>query len=149
MATSDATGIELYLVATNTVLATKANCTTAIASGKKIAKVKSLGSIGGTRTVTETKYLSNDDSEKALGTISYGNITINTPFDVADATGQAELRTMFADKSARILLIKNTDGNFTYLTVKCSAAPKEYPLDDMVMFNATLEQSGTQVEVSS
>jgi hypothetical protein len=145
----DATGIELYLVAANTVLASKANCTTAIATGKKIAKVKSLGSIGGSRTVTETKYLSNDDSEKSLGTISYGNIAISTPFNPTDNTGQGELKTMYADKSERILLIKNTDGNFTYFKCKCSAAPKEYPLDDFVMFNATIEQNGAEVEVTA
>jgi len=145
----DATGIELYLVATNTVLATKANCTTAIATGKKIAKVKSLGTLGGTRTVTETKYLSNDESEKSLGTESFGNVPINTPFNPTDNTGQGELKTMYADKSERILLIKNTDGNFSYCKCKCSAATKEYPLDDFVMFNATVEQNSSVTEVTS
>jgi hypothetical protein len=145
----DATGIELYLVPTSTVLTTKANCDTAIATGKKIAKVKSLGAIGGSRTVTETKYLSNDDSEKSLGTISYGNVTINTPFNPTDNTGQGELRTMYADKSERIMLIKNTDSTYTHFKCKCSAAPKEYPLDDFVMLNAVIEQNGAEVEVTA
>jgi hypothetical protein len=145
----DSTGIELYLVATSTDLTDKADCTTAIATGKKIAKVKSLGAIGGSRTVSETKYLSNDDSEKSLGTISYGNITINTPFNPTDNEGQGELRTMYDDKSERIMLIKNTDGNFTHFRCKCSAAPKEYVLDDFVMFNATIEQNSKETEVTA
>ena len=149
MATTDSTGSEFYLVAANTVLATKANCTTALSTGKKIAKVTGLGDIGGTRAVQEIKYLSNDDSEKSLGSVSYGNLTVETPFDVADTSGQTELRTIFGDKSARILLIKNTDGNFTYLPVKCSGALKTYAIDTMVMFKATIEQNGASSEVSA
>lgn len=149
MATLDSTGSEFYLVAANTVLATKANCTTALASGKKIAKVTGLGDIGGTRAVQEIKYLSNDDSEKSIGSVSYGNLTVETPFDSADTTGQKDLRDMFDDKSARILLIKNTDGNFTHLPVKCSGAIKTYAIDTMVMFKATIEQNGKATEVTA
>ncbi len=67
MATIDSTGSEFYLVAAGTTLTLKTDCTTAIAAGKKIAKVTGLGDIGGTRAVQEIKYLSNDDSEKSIG----------------------------------------------------------------------------------
>lgn len=149
MATIDSTGSEFYLVAANTVLTAKSDCTTAIGTGKKIAKVTGLGDIGGTRAVQEIKYLSNDDSEKSIGSVSYGNLTVETPFDVADAAGQNELKTMFDDKSARILVIKNTDGNFTHLPVKCSGALKTYAIDAMVMFKATIEQNGKATEVTA
>ena len=149
MATIDSTGSEFYLVAANTVLTTKSNCTTAIAAGKKIAKVTGLGDLGGTRSVQEIKYLSNDDSEKSIGSVSYGNLTIESPYDSEDTTGQKELRTMFDDKSARILIIKNTDGNFTHLPVKCSGSLKTYSIDAMVMYKATLEINGKYTEVSS
>lgn len=147
MATIDSTGSEFYLVATSTTLTTKADCTTAIGTGKKIAKVTGLGDIGGTRSVQEIKYLSNDDSEKSIGSVSYGNLTIESPYDVADTAGQDDLRDMFDNKSARILLIKNTDGNFTHLPVKCSGALKTYAIDAMVMFKATLEINGKYTEV--
>lgn len=149
MATIDSTGSEFYLVATTATLTTKADCTTAIGTGKKIAKVTGLGDIGGTRAVQEIKYLSNDDSEKSIGSVSYGNLTIETPFTTADTAGQDELKTMFDDKSARILVIKNTDGNFTHLPVKCSGAIKTYAIDAMVMFKATIEQNGKATEVFS
>lgn len=149
MATTDSTGSEFYLVAANSVLATKANCTTAIATGKKIAKITGLGDLGGTRSVQEIKYLSNDDSEKSLGSISYGNLSLETPYDTADTAGQAELRTIYADKSARILLIKNTDGNFTHLPVKCSGSLKSYAIDAMVMYKATLEINGAYTDVTT
>ena len=149
MATIDSTGSEFYLVATTATLTTKADCTTAIGTGKKIAKVTGLGDLGGTRSVQEIKYLSNDDSEKSIGSVSYGNLTIESPYDSEDTTGQKELRTMFGDKSARILVIKNTDGNFTHLPVKCSGALKTYAIDAMVMFKATIEINGKYTEVVS
>ena len=145
----DSTGSEFYLVATTATLTTKADCTTAIGTGKKIAKVTGLGDLGGTRSVQEIKYLSNDDSEKSIGSVSYGNLTIESPYDSEDTTGQKELRTMFNDKSARILIIKNTDGNFTHLPVKCSGSLKTYSIDAMVMYKATLEINGKYTEVSS
>ena len=147
MATIDSTGSEFYLVATNTVLTAKSDCTTAIAAGKKIAKVTGLGDLGGTRSVQEIKYLSNDDSEKSIGSVSYGNLTIESPYDAADTAGQDDLRDMFDDKSARILLIKNTDESFTHLPVKCSGALKTYSIDAMVMFKATIEINGKYTEV--
>ena len=147
MATIDSTGSEFYLVATTATLTTKADCTTAIGTGKKIAKVTGLGDIGGTRAVQEIKYLSNDDSEKSIGSVSYGNLTVETPFTTADTAGQDELKTMFDDKSARILVIKNTDSNFTYLPVKCSGAIKTYSIDAMILFKATIEQNGKATEV--
>jgi hypothetical protein len=76
-------------------------------------------------------------------------VAINTPFNPTDNTGQGELKTMYADKSERIMLIKNTDGNFSHCKVKCSAATKEYPLDDFVMFNATVEQNSSLTEVTA
>ncbi len=145
----DSTGSEFYLVATTATLTTKADCTTAIGTGKKIAKVTGLGDIGGTRAVQEIKYLSNDDSEKSIGSVSYGNLTVETPFTTADTAGQDELKTMFNDKSARILVIKNTDGNFTHLPVKCSGAIKTYAIDAMILFKATIEQNGKATEVTS
>ena len=149
MATIDSTGSEFYLVATTATLTTKADCTTAIGTGKKIAKVTGLGDIGGTRAVQEIKYLSNDDSEKSIGSVSYGNLTVETPFTTADTAGQDELKTMFNDKSARILVIKNTDASFTHLPVKCSGAIKTYSIDNMIMFKATIEQNGKATEVFS
>lgn len=144
---ADATGIDIYLVAEATVTTTKANCTTAIATGKRLIKTKTLGDIGGTRSVTEHKYLSLDDSEKAMGSISYGNLAVEMPFNAADTAGQADMKSMFGDKSARKAIIKETDGNFTVIPVKCSSWMKGYAIDDFVMFKGTLEQNGAAVDV--
>lgn len=144
----DSTGSDFYLLPTSAVTTTKAECVTAIATGKQIAKVKNLGDIGATLAVTETKYL-NADSEKSMGSPSYGNFPIETPFNTTDTTGQADLRAMFADKSARKLLIVNTDDTYTVVPVKCSSNMKSYAIDEMVIFKATLEQNGAHLDIIS
>lgn len=145
--TIDSTGSDVYLVAAATVTTTKANCLTAIGTGKKIGKITSLGDIGGTRSVNEVKYLSNDDSEKSMGSISYGNLTVETPFNSADTAGQAELRAIYSDKSERKMIIVNTDGNYTVLPVKASSSIKTYAIDAFIMYKSTIEQNGAAVEV--
>lgn len=147
MATLDSTGTDFYLVASNTTTATKADCTTAIATAKRIKNLKNFGDLGGTRAVTEEKFLSVDDSIKSMGSVSYGNISVECLFDSADTEGQSILKTMFADKTERKMIIKNTDGNFTTVLVKCSSAMKTYTIDAFVMFKGTLEQNSTVTEV--
>jgi len=145
--TVEATGLDIYLVAAATVTTTKAECATAIAAGKRLIKTKTLGDIGGTRAVTEHKYLSDDDTEKSLGSVSYGNVAVEVPFNASDAAGQAEMKAIFADKSERKVIIEETDGSYTVLPVKCSAWMKSYAIDDFVMFKGTLEQNGAHTDV--
>ena len=145
----DSTGLDIYLVPLATATTTKAACTTAVAAGKRLIKTTTLGDIGGTRAVTEIKYLSNDDTEKSIGSVSYGNIAVEMPFNAADTAGQAEMRTIFGNKEARKAIIKETDGNFTVFPVKCSAFFKAYAIDTFVMFKGTIEQNGAHVDVTS
>ena len=69
------------------------------------------------------------------------------PFNPADTAGQAEMKSIFADRSERKAIIKETDGNFTVFPVKCSSFMKAYQIDDFVMFKGTLEQNGAAVDV--
>lgn len=147
MATLDSTGTDFYLVASATATTTKAACTTAIATAKRIKNLKTFGDIGGTRAVSESKFLSADDSVKSMGSISYGNMPVECLFDSADTEGQDILRTIYSDKTERKMIIKNTDGTFTVLPVKVSSAMKTYAIDAFVMFKGTIEQNGAQTEV--
>lgn len=148
--TVDATGLDVYLVATATVTTTKAECATAIAGGKRIGKIKGLGDIGGTRAINEHKYLSNDDTEKSVGSVSYGNLTIDCPFNPADTAGQAELVSMFNTKTRMKMIIAETDGNYTVIpSVICSGSKKTYAIDDFVMYQATVEQDAKEVNITA
>ena len=145
--TVDATGLNIYLVGATVVTTLKSDCATAILTGKRLIKTKTLGDIGGTRAVTEHKYLSADDTEKSMGSVSYGNITVESPFNASDTAGQAEIKAIFADKSERKAIIVETDGSYTVLPVKCSSWMKKYAIDDFVMFSGVLEQNGIAVDV--
>ena len=147
MAFVDSTGTDFYLVATSVATTTKAACTTAISTAKRIKNLKTFGDIGGTRTVSEEKFLSNDDSVKSMGSISYGNMPVECLFDSADTEGQSILKTAYSDKSERKMIIKNTDGTFTVLNVKISASMKTYAIDTFVIYKATIEQNSEAVEI--
>ena len=147
MAFVDSTGTDFYLVATSVATTTKAACTTAISTAKRIKNLKTFGDIGGTRAVSESKFLSADDSIKSMGSISYGNMPVECLFDSADTEGQLILKTMYADKSERKMIIKNTDTTFTVLNVKISASMKTYNIDEFVIYKATIEQNSEAVEV--
>ena len=147
MAFVDSTGTDFYLVATSVATTTKAACTTAIGTAKRIKNLKTFGDIGGTRTVSEDKFLSNDDSVKSMGSISYGNMPVECLFDSADTEGQSILKTAYSDKSERKMIIKNTDGTFTVLNVKISASMKTYNIDQFVIYKATIEQNSASTEV--
>lgn len=145
--TVDATGLNAYLVGASVVTTLKSDCATAILTGKRLIKTKTLGDIGGTRAVTEHKYLSLDDTEKSIGSVSYANLAVEMPFNAADTAGQAEMKAIFADKSERKLIILETDGNYTTLPVKCSSWMKGYAIDEFVIFKGTLEQNGAHTDV--
>lgn len=56
---------------------------------------QSIGNIEETRAVTEYKCMSSDESAKALGSISRGNIEIGLLFDPTDTLGQDQLKEAF------------------------------------------------------
>ena len=147
MAFVDSTGTDFYLVATSVAATTKAECTTAISTAKRIKNLKTFGDIGGTRAVSESKFLSADDSIKSMGSISYGNMPVECLFDAADTEGQSILKTAYSDNSERKMIIKNTDGTFTVLNVKISASMKTYNIDEFVIYKATIEQNSEAVEI--
>lgn len=147
--TVDVTGLNIYLVGATVVTTLKSDCATAILTGKRLIKTKTMGDIGGTRTVAEHKYISVDDTEKVLGSVSYGNLAIEMPFNALDTAGQAEMKTIFGNKSDRKAIIAETDGTYTVLPVKCSAWMKAYAIEDFVMFKGTLEQNGAHTDVIS
>lgn len=145
----DSTGTDFYLVATSVAATTKAECTTAISTAKRIKNLKTFGDLGGTRTVTEEKFLSNDEPKKSMGTKSFGNVPVECIFDAVDTEGQSILTTMYDDKTERTMIIENTDGNFTTVNVKCSSAMKSYAVDTFVMFKGTIELNSDKTEITA
>ena len=143
----DSSGTDFYLLPTTTTATTIAECDTAIATGKRIVTLKSFGDIGSTRAVTEDKFISNDEPQKSMGSKSFGNVAVECLFNPLDTEGQTDLTTMYEDKTARMLLIANTDGTYTKLIVKCSSVMKTYATDTFVAYKATIEINSEKVEI--
>lgn len=137
-----------YLVATSVVVATAAGIKTAITGGKEIACLLDLGDISlGTRSSKEFTCMSNDESYKALGSLTLGSIAPQLLYDPADALGQADLRDMWANSTRRTMIIALNDqitpttGNPTFLTFEVALSQSSIGIakDDGVMYKPTLE----------
>ena len=71
----------------------------AIQAGDVVGCPQSIGALEETRTVTEYRCMSSDESAKALGSIQRGNVEIGLLFNPDDNEGQDALRTAWAANS--------------------------------------------------
>jgi len=149
LSVTDVQGTKLYLVATGTDVSDAAAIVIAIAAGKQIGCLQSIGDIGMTRAVQEYSCISSDDSSKSAGSISLGNQELSTLFNAADAAGQEDLIAMWDGKERRILIIELNDqitpttGNPTYITYEIFPSGVTIPLakDAAVLYNQVVEIS--------
>lgn len=79
----------------DTITGTPATDVPIILGGDQVGCPQSIGTIEQTRTVTEYKCLSSNESAKALGAIERGNIEVGLLFDPTDTAGQDALKTAF------------------------------------------------------
>lgn len=144
LAITDTQLTKLYIAAEGTDVSTPALIATAISTADITTGIQTLGEIGSSRNVTEYSALDVDETAKAMGSITLGNIPLSLLFDSTDITGQAELRTMFAANSRRVFIIKMTDDlavSPSYLTFDGALSSELYPIekDAAVMYNTTVE----------
>ena len=147
MAITDSQLTKVYLVPLGTAVATAANCVTAIATAKELQCIQSLGDIGSTRTVQTYKCLDQAQTQKSLGSFDIGNVAVDFLFDASNATGQAELRSIYTAGTRKIAIVKLNDqitpttGNPTYVTFETamSAETMTIALDAAVIYKSTLE----------
>lgn len=144
---TDVQGTKVYLVAVGTAVATAANCVTAIAAGKQIGCLQSIGDISMTRAVQEYTCISSNESQKSSGSTSLGNQEISTLFNAADTAGQQDMIKAWDENTRRILIIQLNDqitpttGNPTYITYEIFPSGVTIPMakDSAVMYNAVME----------
>lgn len=114
------------------------------ANAKLIGCVQDLGSISQTTDVQEYSCLATDESVKVLGSTKRGNFQVSMLFDALDAAGQAELRAMFAGKTANTFVIElndNAGNNPTIIVFDGLISSQEIAIqkDNAVMINSTVE----------
>lgn len=118
---------------------------------------QSIGSIEETRTVTEYKCMSSNDSAKALGAISRGNIELGLLFDPEDVLGQNELKDAFTNNTLIGVGIELPDadisvgetgaiGTIFYFEGSVSAVSVGIEQDAAITYTVTVEISSDVVE---
>jgi len=129
-----------------------ADCTaavTAVQAGKLVGCPQSLGELSETRTVTEYKCLSSNDSAKALGAISRGSLEIGLLLDPDDAAGQKALVDAFASNTEVIIGIELPDasaptgknGTIYWFKAGVSGVGTAIEQDAAISYKVTLEIS--------
>ena len=126
-------------------------------TAKTVGCPQSLGTIEQTRTVTEYKCMSSDESAKALGSITRGNLEVGLLFDPDDAAGQGELKTAFAANTDFLFGIELPDGTFPRGTAangttfafigKISAVAIGIEQDAAITYTLTIEISSDVTEI--
>jgi hypothetical protein len=118
---------------------------------KLVGCPQSLGDISETRTSTEYKCLSSNESVKALGAISRGSLEIGLLLDPDDTEGQKALKDAFANNTPVYVVIElpnpatASSGHGTYYIFKASvsAVTTGIAMDAAISYTATLEISSS------
>ena len=124
-----------------------------IQAGDLIGCPQSLGNLEQTRTVTEYKCMSSDESAKALGSITRGNIEIGLLFDPDDAAGQAALKAAFAANTEVTIGIElpnsaGTSGTIFAFNSVISGVSIGIVQDEAVMYTVTAEIASEVTELA-
>ena len=151
-------GTKVYVVDVPTTA--WADCTAAVAAikaGKVVGCPQSLGEISETRSVTEYKCLSSNETAKALGAISRGSLEIGLLLDPTDAAGQKALKDAFANNTEVVVGIElpnqitASTGNGTVYWFKASVSGVStgIAMDAAISYTVTLEISSGVTECAA
>lgn len=152
MALTNSSLTQACLVPTTTTLTAVSDIETAIATAKKLTCFQSFGDLVETRAAQTYKCIDSNNSQKSIGSIDLGNVAVEFLFDATDATGQAELRDMFANNTRQMMIVQLNDEpatgvspHPTYIVFEAGMASSgiTIALDAAVVFKTTIEICST------
>ena len=135
-----------------------ADCTaavTAIHGGDLVGCPQSLGDLSETRSSTEYKCLSSNESVKALGGISRGSLEVGLLLDPTDTKGQKKLKDAFAANTPVIIGIElpnkptsgtPKNGTIYWFVASVSGVSTGIAMDAAISYTVTLEISSSITE---
>ena len=147
----DVQGTKTWLVAVPaTPWADCAAAAAALKAGKEALCPQTLGELTRTREVTERGCISSNDSVKAAGKMSYGDISLELLFDPTDAAGQAALLAAFDANTPVIIGFEAPDaptagtgnGTVVYTKAMITGDGIAFPANDVIGYNVTLSPYG-------
>ena len=142
---TEAQGTKGYLVATSVATSNATEIAAAILGGKEINCMQDVGDIITSRSVTEYKCISSDESAKSMGSISLPNINMDLLFDAADALGQADFRDMYQNNTRRKMILAFSDvgagttPTFIDFEIALSSDGLGITIDNAVMYKTVIE----------
>ena len=133
-----------------------ADCTEAIAglkAGKEALCPQTLGDLTRTREIQEYSCISNNESVKAAGKMSYGDFTIELLFDNDDTEGQMKLYLALENNEPIMLGLEASDadtsageldasGTIVWTESLVSGDGISYPENGLVGYSVTLSPYG-------
>ena len=145
-------GMKMYIVSPS--LGATPPTVVLIQAGDLVGCPQSVGNLDQTRTVTEYKCMSSDESAKALGSIQRGNIEIGLLFDPDDALGQDALKTAFADNAEITIGIELPDdagvsGTIFAFNAAISGVSIGIVQDEAVTYTVTAEIASEITEIAA
>ena len=145
-------GMKAYIISPS--LGATPPTVTLIQAGDLVGCPQSLGNIEETRAVTEYKCMSSNESAKALGSITRGNLEIGLLFDPTDTAGQDALKTAFADNAEVTIGIElpNTggvSGTIFAFNAGISGISIGIVQDEAVTYTVTAEISSDVTEIAA
>jgi len=121
-------------------------------AGDLVGCPQSIGNLDETRAVTEYRCISSNDSAKAIGSISRGNIEIGLLLDPSDTAGQDALKSAFASGLTCVIGIELPDtlgsnGTIFYFDALISGVSIGIEQDAAVTYTVTAEIASAIVEI--
>lgn len=115
---------------------------------------QSVGTIEQTRTVTEYKCMSSNETVKSLGAIERGNIEVGLLFDPTDTAGQDALKSAFTANTEFLFGIELSDNAGTNGTTfafigSVSAVSVGLAQDEAVTYTVTIEIASDITEIAA
>ncbi len=144
----DSQGTKVYVFPIATAMDDCAAVKTAMggATGKLVGCPQSLGDLSETRSMTEYKCLSSDETAKSLGAISRGSLELGLLLDPDDTAGQKALKDAFANNEKVIIAIELPNGVATgkmgtiyTFTAGVSGVSTGIAMDAAISYTVTLE----------
>ena len=150
----DTQGTKLWIDSVNTSYADCTAAITALQAADLVGCPQYIGNIEETRTVTEYKCLTSDESVKALGSVSRGNLTLGLLFDPTDTAGQDALKTAWTSNASFMMGIEfsdngGTSGTILYFLGGVSGVSTGIPADGAITYDVTIEISSSVTECAA
>jgi len=138
-----------------------ADCTEAVTAikttGKQVMCPQDLGEIQRTREMKEYSCLSSNETYKATGSMTLGEVTVGMLFDPTDAAGQDFLYTSFEDNTDFIFAFELPDADTSAGETDASGTMFWYegvlvgdaisvPIDEAILYSVTISLAGEQTK---